>query len=293
MKSEIYPPANRTAQWYEGAFLRGTFPIIEKIMLHTTETSSWPGYAGGSEAPTLTYDPVSRQWRQHNYLNTSARALSDPASTPVRENRDNVIQIEIVWFAAKIDQLPATAYLDLADFVAYVRKEWGGPSLVSATFVGSSLAPKAHMSSLQYDAFNGILGHQHAPVPSTHWDPGAFDGNRLISLVKKMESTPTEEPMPTAAEIATEVWDNTFVTRTRPDGTTFQVSVKQELADAKGAAQAAAAKNIDVNALASAVATAVAAQLGTGGGLTTAQVQSAAEAGVRHVLGTLDNVPTA
>ena len=208
-KSSFYPKANRTAQWWEKEFQRGYFTKIEKILLHTTETASWPSYnqsgKNGDAAPTLTYKPATREWRQHNYLDTSARALGDPASTPVRENRDNVIQIEIIWYASKIDQLPATAYVDLAEFVAYVRKEWGGPSLTAAKFVGASAAPKVHMSSSTFDSFNGILGHQHAPSPSTHWDPGAFDGARLLDAIRKIEAPvvtpPPSKPTPPAGTV--------------------------------------------------------------------------------------------
>src|SRR3546814_16415495 len=88
--ARIYPNANHTTQWWESAFARGTFSRIEKILLHTTETTGWPGYKAGASAPTLTYHPRQRAWRQHNYLDTSARALVDPTGRDVRTNRDNV-----------------------------------------------------------------------------------------------------------------------------------------------------------------------------------------------------------
>lgn len=200
MKSSFYPPADKTTQWWEKDFDRGYFVKIEKILLHTTETTGWPSYnksgTPGDSAPTLTYNVATRKWRQHNYLDTSARALGDPTSTPVRENRDNVIQIEIIWYAKNAASLPDTAYQDLAAFIAYVRKEWDGPSLNIANFVGSADAPNAHMSSAAYDAFNGILGHQHAPKPSTHWDPGAIDEKKLIDYVKKLEAVPVAPTPP-------------------------------------------------------------------------------------------------
>lgn len=209
MKSSFYPPADKTTQWWEKDFDRGYFTRIDKILLHTTETVGWPSYnksgTPGDSAPTLTYDVKSRKWRQHNYLDTSARALGDPTSTPVRENRDNVIQIEIIWYASKIGELPDTAYQDLAAFVAYVRKEWGGPNLTTAKFVGQSTAGSVHMTSTGYNEFNGILGHQHAPSPSTHWDPGAFNAAKLVDYVKKLEAvpvTPPVDPTKQAADIA-------------------------------------------------------------------------------------------
>lgn len=205
MKSCYYPKADRETQWWEDKFDRGVFKTIEKIMLHTTETTGWPSYQSGAIAPTLTYKPATREWRQHNFLDTSARALGDPASTPVRENRDNVIQIEIIWYSKDIDKLPATAYQDLAEFVAYVRKEWGGPALVGARNGGPN--DDVHLTSAQYDAFRGILGHANAPKPSTHWDPGKFDYKKLIALVKKLETPVTDSG--TAAPTPAPVVDQT------------------------------------------------------------------------------------
>lgn len=188
-KSSFYPPADKTTQWWENDFERGYFTKIEKILLHMTQTTGWPSYKkvkAGDIAPNLTYDVKSRKWRQHNYLDTSSRALGDPDSTPVRENRDNVIQIEIIWFAENAESLPDTAYQDLAAFIAYVRKEWGGPSL-NYTAVGGP-NDDVHLSSAAYDAFNGILGHANAPKPSTHWDPGKMNYAKLVNYVKKLEA---------------------------------------------------------------------------------------------------------
>src|SRR4051812_25774212 len=95
-----YPPVNRSIQWWEDDFDRGTMSVIDKVLLHTTETGkTWPGYKSGANAPNLTYnpwEPAGKRWRQHNRLNTSARALQDPSGTAVRENRDGVVQVEIV-----------------------------------------------------------------------------------------------------------------------------------------------------------------------------------------------------
>lgn len=194
MKSSFYPKADRTTQWWEKDYTRGVFTKIEKILFHTTETTGWPSYSKGSIAPTLTYKPATREWRQHNFLDTSARALGDPASTPVRENRDNVIQIEIIWYAGQIGNLPDTAYRDLAEFVAYVRKEWGGPSLNFANVGGPN--DDVHLTNAQYDAFNGLLGHANAPKPSTHWDPGKLDYSKIVKYVRELEKGPVV-PTPT------------------------------------------------------------------------------------------------
>jgi hypothetical protein len=113
----------------------------------------------------------------------------------VRENRDNVIQIELIWYAKDAASLPDSAYEDLAAFINYVRSEWGGPELKFANFVGLSEAPNVHMTSAQYDSFNGILGHQHVPKPSSHWDPGAIDSAKLARFIKGTTTPVTPTPV--------------------------------------------------------------------------------------------------
>lgn len=213
-KSRIYPPANRTAQWFEDKYDRGTFTGIDKLLLHTTETSGWPAYGGGASAPTLTYNPWVRQWRQHNYLNTSARALQDPSSTPVRENRDNVVQVEIIAYCdpklyAKyghgVNALPATFYEDMGAFLAFLNKEWGTPIVRAPEWDTFPPSNSIRMSSAKYDAFRGVLGHQHASG-NTHGDPGFTNAqvDRILAVAKRL-TTPTDvsgDDMPlTAADI--------------------------------------------------------------------------------------------
>lgn len=214
-KARTYPKANRTAQWWEGSFSRGRFDRIEKILLHTTETTGWPGYKAGASAPTLTYHPRQRAWRQHNYLDTSARALVDPTGTTVRENRDNVIQIEIIAYSdervaaqvggLKVSQLTDDHYRDLAEFIAFIRREWGGPPLRAPKFIpyptsyGNS---SVRMSGPEYDAYQGIVGHMHASG-NDHGDPSDIDAPKLLRFVQALEgaTTPaTEEISMSAAD---------------------------------------------------------------------------------------------
>lgn len=242
-KSSFYPPADKTSQWWEKDFDRGYFTKIEKILLHCTQTKDWPTYnkqgKNGDSAPTLTYKPATREWRQHNYLDTSARALGDPTSTPVRENRDNVIQIEIIWYSENISSLPDDAYVDLAAFIAYVREEWGGPSLSYAEVGGPN--DDVHMTSAEYDSFNGLLGHANAPKPSTHWDPGKFDFPRLVNEVNKLEGNimATLDPED-IANIAKAVW--AYPLKNRITGKSWSAGSYNEggaiwAADAKAAAE--------------------------------------------------------
>lgn len=207
MSRRVYPKANTTAQWWETAYARSTFTRIDKVLLHTTETTGWPGYKLGASAPTLTYHPRRREWRQHNYLDRSARALVDPTSTPVRENRDNVIQIEIIAYADEakgrsvgglpVSQLTDAMLEDLGDFIGWTHATWGLP-LVAARFIpypGSYGNSAVRMSSATYDAFRGVLGHQHASG-NAHGDPGALNVPRIMAHAKAYGTT---APPPTTA----------------------------------------------------------------------------------------------
>lgn len=215
-KAKRYPKANTTTQWFQGKYPGTDMGGVEKVLLHTTETGTWPGYGGGASAPTLTYDPRKRQWRQHFDLNRSARALRDPSGTSVRENRDRVVQVEIICscdkaFARKygypyVADLSAGARQDIAEFIAFMHREWGVP-LVAAplwlSYPSSYGNSAARMSGPTYDRFKGVLGHQHASG-NTHGDPGDIDIDDIMrrakAIVNPPTSTPQPEPQPTPTE---------------------------------------------------------------------------------------------
>lgn len=227
-KAQIYPKADASTQWWENSFDRGTFTRIEKILLHSTETPSWPGYKSGASAPTLTYYAKQRKWRQHNKIGSSARALVDPSGTAVRENRDNVIQIEIIAYAdkkvadtvsgsVKIVDLTADNLRDLAEFIVWVRKEWGGPPKTYAKFIdypGSYGNSAVRMSGSQYDGFQGILGHMHASG-NMHGDPGAIDIAAIAQYVNVLEGQDIMATLDAEdlKNIAAAVWQYPLVNR--------------------------------------------------------------------------------
>lgn len=309
----IYPKANTTAQWYETAFSRGTFSRIEKILLHTTETTGWPGYSSGSMAPTLTYHPRQRAWRQHNYLDTSARALVDPSTTPVRENRDNVIQIEIIAYADEakgrsvgglpVSQLTDDMLKDLGEFIGWVHEQWGGPPLVAAKFIpypSSYGNSSVRMTSSQYDAFQGVLGHQHASG-NAHGDPGALNVPRIMQHaaayggIVTPAPTPAQEwylmadiPADNLAQIADAVWAKMI---DHPSEAGRQWPARTGLWSANVYAYQAATKALDLDALAASIVAKLPSD--ATGGLTMDQVRAASELALRDVLGSVDENPSA
>ena len=189
-----YPPADRTSQWFGSG--NSTMPGITKLLWHTTETAGgWPGYGGGGSAPTLTYEPWQHKWRQHFPLNGSARALRDPSGTVVRENRDNIVQVEISCYCDPglynryghaVTDLDDQAYQDLADFSKFMRDQWGVPLTrrdLSFPPYPESLSNGLRMSGPQFDAYTGHLGHMHASG-NTHGDPGNLDVDRILRLAR-------------------------------------------------------------------------------------------------------------
>lgn len=188
-----YPKADRSTQWFFDDYPGVEMEQLQKLLLHTTEGSGWPSYDGGAKAPQLTYHPRLHSWRQHLPLNRSARALQDPESTPVRENRDGVIQVEIICScdAAYADrnnlqhvtELDDQAIDDLGEFAGWLHTEAGlvlqrAPLWLPYPQSGRDDS-EARMTSAEFDAFQGVCGHMHASG-NEHGDPGAIPINQIM-----------------------------------------------------------------------------------------------------------------
>lgn len=201
-KALYLPNADRSTRWFLDDYPnQAYFSEIEKLLWHSTETrktSGCPGYSGGSNAPQVTINPwpgYFKTW-QHYPLNRAGRALGNPSSTPVSENKDDVLQVEVIGFSdpalgrqygCYLPELPAEGIAYLAAFAAFVTKEWSIRDLLPPTWplykVSSWAAmDAAHMSSSAYDAHRGWLAHMHAPKPSTH-------GDAALPIVKIREKT--------------------------------------------------------------------------------------------------------
>lgn len=193
-----YPPASKTQRRDgEGGSkdLTGiTMAHISKVVLHSTETQGWPGYP--DFAPQLTYDPWHHQWRQHMALNRSASTLKDPSSTAVRENRDDVAQVEIVgycdpgmWpkYGHNVEEMDDRALRELGAFLAFMHQQWQVPLVAVPSWVSypKSYGERAaqRLSGPAYDKFAGVLGHQHASG-NLHGDPGHIEIGKILTYAK-------------------------------------------------------------------------------------------------------------
>ena len=82
------------------------------VVLHTTETASWPSYSAGGSAPHFTGKPNPAtkriEWRQHYDTARSSRALANPAGG-VQTNQRGPIQIELCGTSGWCRRTGATA----------------------------------------------------------------------------------------------------------------------------------------------------------------------------------------
>lgn len=192
------PDAVHDGPWWFGDTISVTpMDQITKLVLHSTETSGsagCPGYAGGTMAPTVTVDPWSRRAWQHFVANGSAKALADPGSTAVRENRDDVAQIEIIGYCDPalsarygyaISDIPDSGLEYLANVLRFYHDEWGLPLVTTLPWKPyaelASGRTSVRLSGPAYDAYTGVLGHQHVSG-NAHLDPGDLDVTRILDL---------------------------------------------------------------------------------------------------------------
>lgn len=203
--SRFLSGANRAAQYYQGRYpSASTFSRLEKFLIHTTETRGWPGYGGGASAPNATYYPERREIRQHFDNNRSARALRDPSGTAVRENRDNIFQLEIICYSSYslverfgglwVGDLTDTHMRDIAEIINQLHADWDLPIQSSVTWREGrrTFYDNVRLSGPQFDAYRGILGHVHASGNS-HWDPGGFRYSQLARHLTEDDDMKADE----------------------------------------------------------------------------------------------------
>lgn len=186
-----YPTAIVRRYKWDGGEMKGGAP---KIVLHTTESSTVPGYGGflniKNVAPHFTLDRSGVVF-QHHPINRAARALRNLAGG-VETNRQGryCVQIEIVGYAKNGSKLPVKQMASLRALVKWIRSETGVkanyPSKIGGEFC-YGYKSSCRMKYAYWPVFNGVCGHQHVPE-NTHWDPGAFNFAVLF-----VQPTPAQE----------------------------------------------------------------------------------------------------
>lgn len=193
-----YPGADRVSRYYYPR-VSGVFQTkVSKLVWHSTETSPlWdcPGYNGGLAAPTLTINPWKGRQKvwQHFPANMSAKALVDSSATVVRENRDEVAQIEVIGYSQRsinptfwLPRLDDDELSYLAEIALFYKVEWNVPLTQTPlrwTWNAASNPSDPRYSGPSYDAFAGHLGHRHVSG-NDHWDP-SLNVTRILELARE------------------------------------------------------------------------------------------------------------
>lgn len=160
-----------------------------KICLHTTEGAT----LAGAERAFAPYPPhigveYGRRLR-HQYLPL------DHCSFSLRGNENDdefVVQVEIQGFA---DRPPGPTECDWIGAAVVAPIAWaigcpliGPPQGFHGDSEGIELASTASPIRFRTEAalraFSGVMGHQHAPPPDVHWDPGHIDIDRVLDAAR-------------------------------------------------------------------------------------------------------------
>lgn len=197
-----YPQADTTTQWF-GEKYPGSKMTPNVVVWHTTETGTWPGYGGGSSAPTFTIKPdVKRKrlvFRQHFQTDRSARALRNLAGG-VETNTLNVVQVELVGTCSTVyrdkygyfywPDAPEWALRQLAEFMAWLHRTHPDYPLADAAPRGWKPYPSSYangagqrMTFAEWRRARGNVGHQHVPE-NVHGDPGDLDMHAMVKMAR-------------------------------------------------------------------------------------------------------------
>ncbi|SFH45253.1 hypothetical protein SAMN05421678_11851 [Actinopolymorpha cephalotaxi] len=162
-----------------------------KLLLHTTEGATYQvaraAYVNGGFSPHVTVGPDPNQvdqvhcWQHVSFAYRATALADDPGG--IRTNRDYVLQVEIVGFCDPnwsssplyIHNWPLWYQQGVAAVLNDMLTARPIPRVSTVTWVEypASYGERApqRLKWKAYDAYSGILGHEHAPENS-HGDPG-------------------------------------------------------------------------------------------------------------------------
>lgn len=202
----------------------GASPMTTKnrlIVLHSTETTGFPGYNGGAANPHFTIDLRTGEVRQHVPLSWGSRclAVSTEGVRDVTVNVTGTIQIETVgavtpgyperyghYDLPKAFPGDERAQRHLARLLKAIHDETDIPLETSSyarwvAYPGSyGVRAAQRLSSAAFRDARGVVGHQHAPA-NNHGDGlygravngKAVDLEKVLSMAKGIEA-PDEAP---------------------------------------------------------------------------------------------------
>jgi hypothetical protein len=180
---------------------------VTKVCWHTTEGGSVEGavaaYTARRVPPHVTVDPARGRLVQHVPLDKAAYALHAVDQT-------GVIQIEVVGWAREArswsperlrwlgEQVLAPIFAACPGIDRHLTMATRDEQTNTSPPLASPNSP-IRLARSAWDRFSGCLGHQHAPPPNHHWDPGALD-LAAISAAARAVLTPAPPPPPPAPD---------------------------------------------------------------------------------------------
>lgn len=176
-----------------------------KLVFHTTETTSVPGYNNGAFAPHYTFDPKTMIWWYHGVPETHRVGTLVGSTTAGVKTNELAIQAEIICYSSKTvaDGSPSRLYVghlseaakdELALLVDYCRSSFGlGPDHTPTPTGGwmYGVTASTRLSKSAWLALAGFTAHGAVPGNS-HYDTGVLD---LTDIEQRtdMALTPEEQ----------------------------------------------------------------------------------------------------
>lgn len=200
MQTKYYPKAHVTITGVDGGSMNRDGS--KKLVLHTTETS------GGFYTRATYYhiqvwdDNGTIRWRQFIPFDRASRALRNDAGTVLQTNRDGDVNINVavVGYARHTPDMSDALLRALAEFFVWAEQEWKIPAAFPYAFQGGEaygVNGVGRLKPAQWDAANGILGHQDVPDGNTHWDPGKLAVPKLQALIAELLEPEEEDDIVT------------------------------------------------------------------------------------------------
>lgn len=109
-------------------------------------------------------------------LNVAGKSMSNNTIDGYPTNRSNMIQVEIVGYAAEAVSWPKGKLDWLAQCFKEIRQQFNFP-LNHLDFVNG-----VRLSDQDFHNYKGIVGHKHAP-DNNHWDPGQLNVPYIVSKI--------------------------------------------------------------------------------------------------------------
>lgn len=177
-----------------------------KLTLHSTEGKSIDGAVGAYTAhnswPHLTVDCPRRAVVEHLDLMVAGRSLRNTAGGADQTNKDGTVHVQIEMVGTAVQPTTLGSPEDLTWFgrevVRPIHELTGIPLVTSVpwrAYPGSfGLHAPQRLSPAAWDAYSGILGHQHVP-DNDHGDPGSIDIAWIIRAATEENDDMTEDQL--------------------------------------------------------------------------------------------------